>query len=353
MSNRLKGRGAQVNTNNPFLKLSYDASDPSHLDEELSLGKPTSYYQDHPKQIVNPVTSKDLGFSYSLNPYQGCEHGCVYCYARNSHQYWGFSAGIDFEQKVIIKKNAPALFRKFLERKSWNGSPISIAGNTDCYQPAERIFRLTRQILEIALTYHQPISLITKNALILRDMDILTELASQKLVHVYVSITSLNEQLRRIMEPRTSTFEQRFNTIESLSQAGIDTGVMNAPIIPGLNDHESFQILKRAREAGAVHAGYTIVRLNDAVKEIFTDWIHKNFPDRAAKVLHHIASCHGGSLNDSEWHRRIKGSGQLAETIEQQFHLYCTKLGFPKDRMILDDSHFRIPNVQLSLFDTP
>lgn len=351
MQQELKGRGAQVNTSNPYLSLRYDSSDTSLLDEEHRLGEPTRHYLDHPKSIVNHITSEDLGFSYSLNPYQGCEHGCVYCYARNSHPYWGFSAGLDFEQKVVVKKNAPVLFRKFLEQKSWKGTPISISGNTDCYQPAERSYELTRQILDIALRYRQPVSLITKNALIIRDIDILREMASRNLVHVYLSITSMDEHLRRIMEPRTSTYTQRFKTLEELRKAGIRTGIMNAPIIPGLNDHEIFQILKCARDAGAVHAGYTMVRLNDAVKTIFTEWIQRHFPDRSAKVLHHIASCHGGELHDSKWHRRMKGEGPVAESIDRQFRIFTRKLGFSEVPMSLDSGSFRVPTAQLSLFD--
>ena len=287
---------------------------------------------------------------YSMNPYQGCEHGCIYCYARNAHEYWGYSAGLDFENKIIVKKNAPALFKKFLMDPKWHPLPISISGNTDCYQPAEKKFRITRQLLEIAASFNQPVSIITKNSGILRDKDILEKMAVQNLAQVYVSFTTLNEDLRRVMEPRTTTALQRLKVVEELSKAGIKVGVMTAPLIPGLNEHELPALLKAAADAGAVAAGYTIVRLNGAVKFIFHDWLQKNFPDRANKVWHMIEHAHGGQVNDTDFSRRMHGSGNIAEMIGKQFDIYTKKYNLNEKDQDLDCSLFRRPGAQASLF---
>jgi DNA repair photolyase len=323
--NYLKGRGSQFNPKNKFLKGERVIEHMEGIDEEITSDINTQYLEDFPKKIVNEVMSPDVGMMYSLNPYQGCEHGCIYCYARNAHEYWGFSAGLDFERKIIVKKNAPELLKKLFESKKWEPHPISISGNTDCYQPAERKFRITRQLLEIALEYRHPIGMITKNALILRDKDILQEMAKLRLIKVFVSITSLNPDLRRVMEPRTVTAEQRLKVIETLTSVGVPMGVMTAPIIPGLNDHEIPNLIEAAAQHGALGAGYTIVRLNGAIGSIFTDWIHKNFPDRAERVLHLIESCHGGKLNDSRWGTRTRGEGNIADIINQMFKLAVRK----------------------------
>jgi DNA repair photolyase len=288
--------------------------------------------------------------AYSLNPYQGCEHGCTYCYARNAHEYWGFSAGLDFERKIIVKKDAPELFKKFLQRKAWKGEVISLSGNTDCYQPAERKFRITRQLLEIALAYRQPIGMITKNALILRDIDILQEMARLNLVMAYVSINSLNEQLRSKMEPRTTTAKQRLKIVEDLSKAGVPMGVMVAPLVPGLSDHEIPAVLKRVAEAGAISAGYTIVRLNGAIGAIFEDWLRKNYPDRFDKVWHMIQSCHGGNVNDSRFGQRMSGEGNIAQLIKDSFKLHCRLNHLNEQKIKLDSSLFTVPKAQLILF---
>jgi DNA repair photolyase len=339
--NYLKGRGSQLNPKNKFLKDERVIEHMEGIDEEITSDVVTQYLEDFPKKIVNEVTSPDLGMMYSLNPYQGCEHGCIYCYARNAHEYWGFSAGLDFERKIIVKKNAPELLRKLFESKKWQPYPISISGNTDCYQPAERKFRITRQLLEIALEYRNPIGMITKNALILRDKDILQEMAKLRLIKVFVSITSLNPDLRRTMEPRTVTAEQRLKVIETLTSVGVPMGVMTAPIIPGLNDHEIPNLIEAAAQHGALGAGYTIVRLNGAVGSIFTDWIYKNFPDRAERVLHLIESCHGGKLNDSRWGRRTGGEGNIADIINQMFKLAVRKHFINKNFPEYDLSLFR------------
>lgn len=351
----VKGQGAQTSPHNRFLQSSYGRFEVEGIDDWEAEPKscPTQFIYGDAKTIVNKVTSEDVGMQFSLNPYQGCEHGCIYCYARNSHEYWGFSAGIDFERKIIVKKNTPELFRAFLQKKNWVASPISLSGNTDCYQPAERKYQLTRKVLKIALDYRQPISMITKNALILRDLDLLKELAEMNLCCVYVSINSLNESLRQKMEPRTTTATQRLKIIEQLSNAGIPVGIMEAPIIPGLNDTEIPQVLKAVANAGAKWAGFTIVRLNGQIGEIFKDWLHKTFPDRAEKVWHSIEACHGGKVNDSEFGRRMKGEGHLAGLIRQTFKMHARLNQLNILSMELDSSLFRRPGEgrQLSLFD--
>jgi DNA repair photolyase len=345
-----KGRGAQFNPHNRFEKNDYVKEHDEGIDEWEEDDHKTSFIFGKSKSIVNKVDSPDVGMAYSLNPYQGCEHGCTYCYARNAHEYWGFSAGLDFERKIIVKTDAPALFKKFLEKKSWDASTISLSGNTDCYQPAERKFRITRQLLEIALEYRQPIGMITKNALILRDIDILTEMAKLNLCMVYVSINSLNEKLRQKMEPRTTTAKQRLKIVEELSKAGIPMGVMVAPLVPGLSDHEIPRILKTTANCGATAAGYTIVRLNGAIGGIFEDWLRKNYPDRFEKVWHMIQSCHGGNVNDSRFGERMRGDGNIAQMIRDTFRLHCRLNHLNAKRTELDSSLFKVPQAQLRLF---
>jgi DNA repair photolyase len=314
-----KGRGAQIKTQNKFLKNQYVTEHVEGLDEPLFSAPSTQIFHESPKKIVNKVTSPDLGMMYSMNPYQGCEHGCIYCYARNSHEYWGFNAGLDFESKIIVKENAPQLLEKFLMHPDWQAVPISVSGNTDCYQPLERKFEITRRILKVFAQYRHPLGMITKNSLILRDIDILSDLAKDNLVHVYISITTLDEDLRRVMEPRTASALKRLKTVEELSKAGIPVGIMNAPIIPGLNHHEIPHIIKAAADHGALAAGMTIVRLNGSIGKIFEDWLRKNFPDRFEKVWNQICSMHGGNVNDSQFGRRMTGEGNFAEIIHQLF----------------------------------
>lgn len=341
----LKGRGAQFNPPNPYLKNEYVTEHPEGLDEPLLSNSKTEYFTEHPKKIINPVESPDLGLSYSMNPYQGCEHGCIYCYARNTHQYWGYGAGLDFERKIIIKENAPEVLARQLENPKWEVRTIMLAGNTDCYQPIEQKMQLTRRMLQVLLQYRHPVSIITKNALILRDLDLLTQLNKLNLVHVNISITTLNEDLRQKLEPRTATAPKRLAVVQQLAAAEIPVNVMVAPIIPGLNDHEIPELIKKAAENGAASAAYNIVRLNGSIGSIFTDWIHKNYPDKASKVLSQIAACHGGHLNDSVYGRRMAGEGKFAEAIRALFQiskqkymsgrsmkpynysLFCTKTG--------------------------
>jgi DNA repair photolyase len=346
----LKGRGSQVNPHNHFQKNDYVKEHVEGIDDWEEPNHKTTFILGDAKSIVNRVDSPDVGMGFSLNPYQGCEHGCTYCYARNAHEYWGFSAGLDFERKIIVKKDAPQLFKKFLEKKGWDASVISLSGNTDCYQPAERKFKITRELLQIALAYKQPIGMITKNSLVLRDIDILKEMAKDNLCMVYVSINSLNEDLRLKMEPRTATACQRLKVVEQLSAAGIPVGVLVAPLIPGLSDHEVPAILKAVAARGATNAGYTVVRLNGAVSQIFKDWLEKNYPDRFDKVWHMIQSCHGGQVNDSRFGNRMRGDGNIAQLISDTFKLHCRINKLNLNPVLLDSSKFKIPAAQLGLF---
>ncbi|WP_027138190.1 PA0069 family radical SAM protein [Gaetbulibacter saemankumensis] len=314
-----KGRGAQINVANRFSEYRYETRNDyleyCEKEGEPSYDSKTHYKEVCPKTIVNKVDSPDVGMQYSMNIYQGCEHGCVYCYARNTHEYWGYGAGLDFEQQIMIKKNAPELLEKFIKRKSWKAYPIVMSGNTDCYQPVEKTFEITRKCLEVFLKYKHPVVIITKNALILKDLDLLKKLAADNLVGVHISITSLSEDTRRLLEPRTTTIRKRLETIKSLSEQGIPVNVMLAPIIPSINSHEILPMAKMVAEYGASSIGHTIVRLNGAVGEIFSDWINKAMPDRAEKVLSQIKECHGGALNDSRMGIRMHGEGEIAEQI--------------------------------------
>lgn len=316
-----RGRGAQVNTHNKFLKNKYVLEHIEGLDEPLLENSATQLFEETPKKIVSESNSPDLSHMYSINPYQGCEHGCIYCYARNTHEYYGFSAGLDFERKIIVKRNAAELLEQYFNKKNYQPVCILLSGNTDCYQPIERKLKITRSLLQIFLQYKNPVSIITKNNVILRDLDIITELAKLKLVHVNVSLTSLNEQLRQKLEPRTVTATGRLGVIQKLTEQGIPVRVMAAPIIPGLNSNEIPDIIKAAADRGALSAGFTIVRLNGSIAEIFSDWIHKAFPDKADKVLNMIKACHDGKLNDSEFGRRMRGEGNIAESIHQLFRM--------------------------------
>jgi DNA repair photolyase len=314
-----KGRGAQLKPANRFLQAQYVTEHAEGLDEILLQRPDTQVFEEAARNIVNKVTSPDLGMTYSLNPYQGCEHGCIYCYARNTHEYYGFSAGLDFESKIIVKKNAPRLLEKQLLSAAWKVAPISLSGNTDCYQPLERTYQITRSLLKIFARYQHPLSIITKNSLILRDVDILTDLAAQRLVHVYISITTLDETLRSKMEPRTASAAKRLKVIEELSVRHIPTGIMCAPMIPGLNHHELPDLVRAAAEAGARGAGMQVVRLNGVIATLFEDWLKKNFPDRVNKVWNQICELHAGQVNDSQFGRRLSGSGVHADAIHQLF----------------------------------
>jgi DNA repair photolyase len=347
----VKGRGAQKNSNNPFLKEAYGRFEEAGLDQADNFQLKTQIFQENPRKIVNKISSPDLGFNYSLNPYQGCEHGCVYCYARNTHHYWGYSAGLDFEQKIIVKMNASETLERQLKNPKWKVSPIMLSGNTDCYQPQERKLGLTRKILEVMLKYKHPVSIVTKNDLILRDEDILKELSLLNLVSVNMSINSLNENIRRKLEPRTTTYTARLKAIERLSSNSIPTNVLIAPVIPGLTSADIPDVMKMSSAAGARSASYILVRLNGAVADIFSDWVVKQFPDRAKKILNQVAACHGGQLNDSRFGRRMRGEGQVAELIRQLFAISKNKYFKEHEGLKLNISAFDAnPTGQLKLF---
>lgn len=347
----IKGRGAQFNPGNRFSAKHYAQEEAIDLWEQTDKIE-TQIFRDKSKTIINKVVSADVPLELSANPYQGCEHGCIYCYARNTHEYWGYSAGLDFETKIIAKTNAPELLRKAFEKKGYQAKVLSFSMNTDCYQPVERKLKITRQLLEICLEYKHPVNILTKNALVLRDMDILTEMHKHHLVHVSTSITAADDDLRKVLEPRTSTIATRLKIVESCAAAGIPSGIMFAPIIPGLNDADMYEVLKRAREAGAFWAGYTIVRLNGAIEAIFRDWLEKNFPDKTEKVWHMIQDCHGGKVSDSRTGIRMRGEGKIAEMIRSQFKLYCHKLGLNKESHPHNLDDFKVPfkGGQMSLF---
>jgi len=335
-----KGRGAQVNTHNKFQKNRYIAEHIEGLDEEMHEDVSTQLFEEHAKNIVSISNSPDLPHMYSINPYQGCEHGCLYCYARNAHEYWGFSAGLDFERKIIVKRNAAELLEKFFNKKNYQPQSIMLSGNTDCYQPIERKLKITRSLLEVFLKYKHPVSIISKNNLVVRDIDILQDLAKLNLVHVTVTINSLNESLRQKMEPRTVTARSRLMVINKLSAANIPVRLMLAPIVPGLNSDEIPTLIKAAADEGILAAIFTIIRLNGSIAEIFTDWIKKAYPDRADKVLHAIAECHGGKLNDSTFGRRMRGDGKIAESIHQLFRISVNRFLQGRSLPPFDLSHF-------------
>ena len=320
-----KGRGAQINPFNPFNNANLTQEHFEGLDEALPEPRETQYFIEQPKKILNKLEMPDAAMMYSVNPYQGCEHGCIYCYARNSHNYWGFSAGLDFETKIIVKHNAAELLEKVFMEQKWVPGPVTFSGNTDCYQPVERKLAITRSLLEVCRKFKNPAGIITKNQLILRDIDILKDLAKENLIFVNITITTLKEDLRRQLEPRTSSCGNRLKTIEKLAEAGIPVGVMIGPIIPGLTDSEIPDIMNAAADSGAQTANYTMVRLNGALDKIFTDWIWKTYLMKAEKVLNNIRSTHQGQLNDSRWSLRMRGDGELANSIHQLFYLMRDK----------------------------
>jgi DNA repair photolyase len=357
MSRSIKGRGAGVQPDNPYLHVQTHAdfeqieSDDEYLDQ---LGRPpTEYIADHSQSVVTENDSPDVGFRYSVNPYRGCSHGCSYCYARPTHEYFGLSAGLDFETKVLVKYTAAELLREFLARPSWRPETIAFSGVTDCYQPAERKFEITRGCMAVAAECRQPVGIITKNALVVRDLDLLTELAAYEAVHVSLSITSLDPELARRMEPRTSAPEARLRAIRELTAAGIPASVMVAPIIPGLNDGEMPAILAAAREAGASGAGYVLLKLATTVREVFLDWLERTYPDRRPRIETLIRSARAGRLNDSQFGRRQRGTGPVADLIADTFDLWTAKLGYPDDDTSLNCDAFRPPRPssgQLQLF---
>ncbi|MGH7950598.1 MAG: PA0069 family radical SAM protein [Limisphaerales bacterium] len=342
-------RGAPENPANRFEKIHLDPDADWNPDEDVL--PRTQFLVDHSKTAIAYNDSPDIGFNASLNPYRGCEHGCIYCYARPTHEYLGFSAGLDFESKIMVKQNAPELLRAELASPKWKPQIIVMSGVTDCYQPVERKLKLTRRCLEVLLEFRNPVAIITKNFLVTRDIDLLSEMAKYDCASVCLSITTLDTKLRNVMEPRTSPPQARLNAIRKLSEAGIPASVNVAPIIPGLTDHEMHAILKAAHEAGATSAGFTIVRLPHGDKALFENWLATHFPDRKEKVLNRIKAMRGGKLYDAQWGKRMRGEGIFAEQIAQMFEVAKRKAGFKNERRELSVENFRRPGgAQLSLF---
>jgi DNA repair photolyase len=344
---KAKGRGSHLNPPNRF-GLPYYEPDFEHLEHDpehlASLRNPrTDYIPDRSRSIVTENHSPDVPFRFSINPYRGCLHGCAYCYARQTHEYLGFNAGLDFETKIMFKEDAPELFREFLARDSWRPEPIALSGVTDCYQPAERTYLLTRRCLEVAVEARQPMSILTKNALVLRDLDLLQEMAKANLVHVFLSVTTLDADLARSMEPRTSAPPARLRAVRALADAGVPAGVMVAPVIPGLNDSEMPAILAAARDAGARAAAHSLVRLPLTVAPVFREWLEREQPARLRRIEGRIRETHGGKLNRSEWGKRMTGTGRLAEQIRSMFRLFARKHGLDAKLPPLDCTRFRPP----------
>jgi DNA repair photolyase len=351
----IHGRGASWSPANRFEKLHVDPAEeepPSH-----SYGAPgerprraTQYFRDGSKTIITRNNSPDVGFETSVNPYRGCEHGCIYCYARPTHEYLGFSAGLDFESKIMVKTDAPELLRAELKSPHWQPQVIVMSGVTDPYQSVEKQLRITRRCLEVLAKFRNPVAIITKNRLVTRDVDLLRELATFSAAAVNVSVTSLDPKLERLLEPRTSSPEARLDAIKQLRAAGVPVGVMVAPIIPGLTDHEAPKILEACAQAGAQFAGYTIVRLPWAVAPLFERWLEEHFPDRKEKVLGRIRDLRGnGRLNNSEWHTRMTGEGIFAEQIASLFEVGRRRAGIGA-RPQLSTASFRRSTTQLDLF---
>jgi len=347
------GRGANFNPKNKFDKHTYLNEEQDGVDVPQYESNTTKYIEIFPKTIVNKVTSSDVGMDYSLNPYQGCEHGCTYCYARPTHEYWGYSAGMDFEKVILVKKNAPELLRQTLQNKKWEVKPIILSGNTDCYQPCEKEFQITRQLLEIFLEFRHPVGIITKNALMNRDLDIIEELSKLKLISVNLSITTLNEGLRRKLEPRTATSHRKLDLIEKLVKIDVPVNVMAAPIIPALNDHEIISIAQAVSELGANTFHAHVVRLMGPNEQIFSAWVERYFPDRKDKVLNQLKEIHSGRTGSSNFGSRMKGDGTYALNIRRQLKLAKHKYFPNPKRTSLRKDLFRRPSTdgQLDLFD--
>ena len=332
-------RGAAENSPNRFEKI--------HLEPDAEWNPDNNplprsqFFKDHSQTVISRQDSPDISFLASLNPYRGCEHGCIYCYARPTHEYLGFSAGLDFESKIMVKADAPELLRKELASPKWKPQVIFLSGVTDCYQPVERKLKLTRRCLEVLAEFRNPVFIVTKSQLVTRDIDLLAELARYQAVGILLSITTLDSDLRQIMEPRTSPPLARLKAISELAGAGIPVGVNIAPIIPGLTDHELPAILKAAAKAGATSAGYTVVRLPHAVAPLFENWLATHFPDRKEKILNRIRAMRDGKLYKSEWGKRFTGEGIYADQLAQMFDVARRKAGIRNDGAELSAESFR------------
>ena len=351
---RTRGRGARSNASGRFEPTARIAFDDgwSTLDE----APPplcTEVQADTSRSIITTNHSPDIPFDQSINPYRGCEHGCVYCYARPTHTWLGLSPGLDFESKLFYKPDAAALLERELSNPRYEPKLIAIGTNTDPYQPIERKREIMRGILEVLDKFHHPVGITTKSCLVTRDIDILRRMASRNQAKVFLSVTTLDRHLARKMEPRASTPDRRLEAIKALSDAGIPVGIMVAPIVPGLTDHEIESILEAGREAGAQDAGYVMLRLPLEIKTLFEEWLHDAVPMRAARVLHHIRDVRGGNMNQSEWSKRMRGDGPYAGVIAKRFQMASKRLGYGARATRLDTSSFRRPpkpGDQLSLF---
>ncbi len=343
----MKGRGANIRPPNRFESVHTEA-DWEHVEDDedfLSAQRSvnTVYLPDDSQSIISENTSPDVFFRYSVNPYRGCAHGCSYCYARPTHEYLGMNAGIDFESKIMVKHRAPELLRDWLARPKYTPEMIVFSGVTDCYQPAEREYELTRRCIAVALEARQPIGIITKNALVTRDIDLLSEMATMNLVSVSLSITTLDAKLARTMEPRTSRPTARLRAISQLCDAGVPVNVMVAPITPGLNDSEVPAILQAARDAGADSAGYVLLRLPLTVEPVFVEWLERTLPDQTDRVMSRIKETRNGHTNVSEWGERMRGTGEIANQIRQTFHVFAKKYDLDGSQHELDYSLFQSP----------
>jgi len=337
----IRGRGASHNPPNRFERLHVELDVVPDDPDEPDPRRATQYFRDRAKSILARNDSPDIPFNVSINCYRGCSHGCIYCYARPNHEFLGFSAGLDFETRIMVKEDAPALLRRELASPRWRPEVIAMSGVTDPYQPIERKLELTRGCLEVLAEARNPVGIVTKNHLVTRDVDLLGELARFGAVLVFLSVTTLDPKLQRVMEPRTSIPARRLEAIRELSAAGIPTGVMVAPVIPGLTDHEVPAILEAAAAAGARSAGYVPLRLPFAVKELFEEWLGQHFPDRKSKVLNRVRELRGGKLNEAQFHERMKGEGIWASHLKQVFATTCRRLGLNERSLRLSTDAFR------------
>ena len=345
----VKGRGAAHNPPNRFEKIHVEPDEDWNPEEN---GAPrTQYYRDATQTFITHNNSPDVGFESSINPYRGCEHGCIYCFARPTHEYLGWSAGLDFESRIMVKEDGPELLRKELSSPKWKPQTIVMSGVTDCYQPIERKFRITRRCIEVLAEFRNPLAIITKNHLVTRDIDLLSQLARHNAVIVNLSITTLDPTLTPKLEPRASLPNHRLAAVRELSAAGIPVNVMVAPMIPAITDHELPSIIDAVAEAGAVSAGFLPVRLPWAVAPMFENWLERHFPDRKEKVLNRIRDMRGGKLNDPNFMSRMRGQGLFAEQIRKIFEVACRRAGLPKREVELSTAAFRVPpGPQLTLF---
>jgi len=349
----IHGRGASWRPANRFDKLHVDLTDVDVVDEDPEPDKKprcvTQYLRDSTKTIIAHNRSPDVGFETSINPYRGCEHGCIYCFARPTHEYLGFSAGLDFESRIMVKPDAPRLLEAELASSKWKPQLLMMSGVTDCYQPIERKLKITRGCLEVLAKFRNPVAILTKNRLVTRDIDILSELAQHTCAVVNLSVTTLDAKLQRILEPRTSPPASRLDAVAQLRAAEIPVGVMVAPVIPGINDHEIPAIVAACAKAGAQFAGHVLLRLPWAVAPLFEHWLEEHFPERKAKVLERVRATRGGDkLYDSQWRKRQIGEGIFAEQISKMFDVACRRAGMI-ERPKLSTAAFRRPQEQLEM----